>query len=61
LLRLKQDISSLTLVPMGGGVFEVIVNGEKIYSKKQTGEFPDPADIVKAARAKLKTSAARKR
>ena len=28
------------------------VNGEKIYSKKQTGEFPDPSDIVQAVRAK---------
>jgi len=51
LLRLKQDISSLTLVPASGGVFEISVNGEKIYSKKQTGEFPDPAAIVKAVRA----------
>jgi selenoprotein W-related protein len=48
---LKQDISSLTLVPASGGVFEVIVNGEKIYSKKQTGEFPDPVAIAKAVRA----------
>jgi len=54
-MRFKQDISSLTLVPMGGGVFEVTVNGKKIYSKKETGEFPDPAAIVKAVRARLKT------
>lgn len=38
---------------MGGGVFEVTVNGEKIYSKKQTGQFPDPVAIVKTVRAKL--------
>ena len=53
MMRFKQDISSLTLVPTGGGVFEVTVDGEKIYSKKQTGQFPDPAAIVKAIRAKL--------
>ena len=60
-MRLKQDISSLTLVPMGGGVFEVTVDGEKIYSKKQTGQFPDPAAILKTVRAKLKSSPAKAR
>lgn len=60
-MRLKQDISALTLVPMGGGVFEVTVNGEKIYSKKETGQFPDPAAIVKAVNARLKPAAAKKR
>ena len=59
-MRLKQDISSLTLVPMGGGVFEVIVNGEKIYSKKETGEFPEPNAIVKAVRGKLGSPAKRR-
>ena len=32
---------------------QVTVNGQKIYSKKQTGEFPDPAAILKAVKAKL--------
>jgi len=27
-------------------VFEVNVNGEKIYSKKETGEFPDHDLII---------------
>jgi len=40
-------------------VFEVTVNGEKIYSKKQTGEFPDPAAIVKKVRGKLGATASR--
>jgi len=39
---------------MGGGVFEVYVDGQKIYSKKETGEFPDPAAILKAVKARLK-------
>jgi len=49
----KPDIQSLTLVPGTGGVFEVSVNGEKVYSKLQTGKFPDPEAIVKAVRARL--------
>src|SRR4051812_10478482 len=30
----------------GAGSFTVLVNGEPIYSKKQTGRSPSPAEIV---------------
>ena len=33
------------LVPSGGGVFEVTVDGKLIFSKKQRGRFPDDAEI----------------
>lgn len=29
------------MIGSGGGVFEVVVDGTLIYSKKATGEFPD--------------------
>jgi len=44
------------LVPGSGGVFEVTVNKEKIYSKKETGTFPDPAEIVKVVRERLRAA-----
>lgn len=50
-MKFKQDIASLTLIPEGGGLFEVIVDGKLIYSKKATGKFPEPDDIVKEVRA----------
>jgi len=50
---LKQDISSLELVPAGGGVFEVSVDDELVYSKKQTGEFPDFKAVLKDVRRRL--------
>jgi len=53
ILALKQRIGSLKLVPSGGGAFEVSVNGKKIYSKLQTGEFPDFDAMLKAVKAKL--------
>ncbi|MBM3821837.1 MAG: SelT/SelW/SelH family protein [Verrucomicrobia bacterium] len=53
LLKFKQQIASLKLVPSGGGAFEVSVNGEIIYSKLQTGKFPQPDAILKAVRSKL--------
>lgn len=49
-MKFKQGIASLTLVPAGGGAFEVSVDGKKIYSKLQTGEFPNFDDIVQQVR-----------
>lgn len=53
ILTLKQRIGSMKLVPSGGGAFEISVNGKKIYSKLETGEFPDPDAILKAIKAKV--------
>ena len=46
LLEYKRDIDNFNLIPSSGGVFEVTVDGEKIYSKNETGEFPDEETIV---------------
>jgi selenoprotein W-related protein len=35
------------MVPGSGGVFEVTVNGKLIFSKKETGVFPDHEEIIK--------------
>ena len=34
------------LIKSGGGVFEVTVDGKKIFSKKQTGRFPEHEEIL---------------
>lgn len=35
------------LVKSSGGVFEVVVDGELVYSKKATGVFPDEMTLVR--------------
>lgn len=35
-----------TLHKGGGGVFDVVVEGEMIFSKHDSGRFPDPGEIV---------------
>jgi selenoprotein W-related protein len=50
----KQKISKLTLVPSGGGCFEVTVGDELIYSKLKTGTFPDEQAIVEGVTKRLK-------
>jgi selenoprotein W-related protein len=46
-------VSEFALIPSGGGVFEVMVGDDLIYSKKQTGQHPDFDDVVADVRKKL--------
>lgn len=39
------QIAEIKLIPTGGGVFEVQVNGELIFSKKELGRFPGEGEI----------------
>jgi len=50
----KQRIKGLTLVPSGGGCFELVAGGKLLYSKLQTGSFPDEDDLVKLVGKQLK-------
>jgi selT/selW/selH-like putative selenoprotein len=36
------------LIKSGGGAFEVFVGGKKIFSKKETGRFPEHSEILSA-------------
>jgi selenoprotein W-related protein len=50
----KQKIRELKLIPASGGAFELKVNGDLIYSKLDTGQFPDEKWAVEAVGARLK-------
>ena len=50
----KTKIKGFTLVPSSGGCFEVKVNGELIYSKLKTGQFPDEKAVIDQVAALLK-------
>jgi len=34
------------LIEGGGGIFDVCVDGNMIYSKHQTGRFPDEGELL---------------
>jgi selenoprotein W-related protein len=45
---LKKDLGiDAKLVESSGGAFEVTADGELIYSKLKTGDFPEDDDIVR--------------
>lgn len=43
----QQFDAEVVLIPSTGGVFEVVVDGKLIYSKKETGAFPDDSQLLK--------------
>jgi selenoprotein W-related protein len=50
----KQKIKELKLIPASGGAFELSVNGELVYSKLQTGKFPDEQAMIDTVGKRLK-------
>ena len=40
-------IETLTLIPSGGGRFEVVLNNDLIYSKKALGRHAEPGEVAK--------------
>jgi selenoprotein W-related protein len=50
----KQRIQDLKLIPGSGGYFELTVNGELIYSKLQTGRFPEEKAMIEAVGKRLR-------
>lgn len=38
------------LIAGNNGVFDVTVDGRLVYSKYQTGRFPDPGEVLRAVR-----------
>jgi selenoprotein W-related protein len=50
----KRKIESLELVPSDGGRFELSLDGELVYSKLETGVFPNEREIVTLVGKRLK-------
>jgi selenoprotein W-related protein len=42
---LKLSSANIELVRSGGGVFEISVNGELLFSKKSSGRFPTDEEV----------------
>ncbi len=46
-------LTSVTLIPSEGGVFEVTLDGETIHSKAESGKFPPPGSIVQQLKQRV--------
>ena len=51
--KFESSIAGITLIPGGGGVFEVAVDGDLIFSKKALGRHAEIDEVVKSFKAKV--------
>ncbi len=49
----EHDISNVGLIPSKGGAFEVVVDGDLVYSKKETGEHAEYEQVAGPIRQRL--------
>ncbi len=48
-----EKFGALKLIPADGGRFEITLDGELIYSKLETGDFPANKEILERIKAKM--------
>jgi len=53
LTTFEQELAGVTLVPGTGGVFEVRVDGDKAWSRKTEGRFPDIKELKQRIRDRV--------
>ncbi|MHB8534240.1 MAG: Rdx family protein [Sulfuricaulis sp.] len=53
LMTFADDLGEVALMPGTGGIFEVRLNGESLWNKKQAGRFPEPKEIKQLVRDRI--------
>jgi len=53
LTTFEQELGEVALQPGSGGVFEVRVDGELVWSRKEQGRFPEAKELKQAVRDKV--------
>lgn len=49
----KHNLAGLELIPSGGGVFEVKLNDDLLFSKKKLGRFPQDNEVEDMVKAEI--------
>ena len=53
LTTFADELGEVALVPGTGGIFEVRLNGERLWNKKEAGRFPEPKEIKQIIRDRI--------
>ena len=53
LTTFDQEIAELVLKPGTGGIFEVHANGERVWSRKDDGGFPEITELKQRVRDRI--------
>ena len=53
LTTFADELGEVALVPGTGGIFEVRLNVERLWNKKQAGRYPEPKEIKQLIRDRI--------
>lgn len=53
LTTFEAELGEVALLPGAGGVFEIRLNGETLFSRKQAGRFPEAKEIKQLLRDRI--------
>lgn len=53
LMTFGTELGELALVPGSGGVFEVRLDGETIFSRRESGRFPESKELKQLVRDRV--------
>jgi selenoprotein W-related protein len=53
LTTFEQEIAGVMLAPASGGIFEVRVDDELVWSRKEAGRFPDIKELKQLVRDRV--------
>jgi len=48
-----EELGEVALVPGTGGIFEVRLDGERLWNKNEAGRFPEPKEIKQLIRDRI--------
>lgn len=49
----EERIGAVEVVPGRGGIFDVHLDGELVFTKKMIGRYPEPEDVLPLIAARL--------
>ena len=52
-MTFTDELGEVALVPGTGGVFDINLDGEKLFSRKDAGRFPESKEIKQLVRDKI--------
>ena len=53
LMTFADDLGEVALIPGEGGIFEIRLNGEQLFSRNTAGRFPESREIKQLVRDKI--------
>jgi selenoprotein W-related protein len=53
LTTFEREITEVALVPGRNGIFEVRLNGERIFARSETGRFPESKELKQLVRDRI--------